>query len=348
MTVKSKSTLKLQNDATIYENSEGLILADEVNTLVADIIDSAVVTEDGTLNNYYTTGQTDILLSGITSTYDSTLDPDLAVPTSVGGIVAGTKVSDLTGSTFTAMFDDLLFPTVQPTLTAPSGTFVMSPTTTLYESGATITTLTFTSTFNRGTIYNGSTYQNTRSGLPNTYFYTGTTLTNQSSTTLTDVQTITNYSVLLGYQSWSGAIAYDSGATPLDNKSNPATTPALVAGTLNSASQRIIEGVVALYGTTSSIVTPSKQTLVSMITGNNIIFNMVAEGSSEKQRFYLPDLWTETRPLQNVQTYNTVSNTWETTGLGQWTTGTEAGFTGYTRYKYNGSDRGNVAIKLIF
>jgi hypothetical protein len=40
--------------------------------------------------------------------------------TTVGGIEAGTTVSDLTGKTFVDMFNDLLFPTVLPTYTQPT------------------------------------------------------------------------------------------------------------------------------------------------------------------------------------------------------------------------------------
>ena len=52
--------------------------------------------------------------------YNSTLSSDLAMASDVGGIEAGTTVSDLTGQTFVQLFNDLLFPTVLPTYTVPT------------------------------------------------------------------------------------------------------------------------------------------------------------------------------------------------------------------------------------
>ena len=79
----------------------------------------------------FTTGGGDISVSANTglgiidpnilyTIYNTTLSPSLEMDTTVGGIEAGTTVSDLTGKTFVDMFNDLLFPTVLPTYTQPS------------------------------------------------------------------------------------------------------------------------------------------------------------------------------------------------------------------------------------
>ena len=47
-------------------------------------------------------------------------DKDLAMPNAVGGIAKGTKVSALEGQTYDYMWDELLFPTINPTFTAPT------------------------------------------------------------------------------------------------------------------------------------------------------------------------------------------------------------------------------------
>jgi hypothetical protein len=61
------------------------------------------------------------LTAGILSTtYNTILDPDITMPYSVGGINAGTTVSELTGETFVQLFDDLLFPKQLPTYTIPT------------------------------------------------------------------------------------------------------------------------------------------------------------------------------------------------------------------------------------
>ena len=44
----------------------------------------------------------------------------------VGGIDAGTTVSDLSGKTFVELFDDLLFPTLLPTYSLPTMTISWS------------------------------------------------------------------------------------------------------------------------------------------------------------------------------------------------------------------------------
>lgn len=52
--------------------------------------------------------------------YNTTLDPTLSVPATVGGISGGTTVASLTGKTFVQLFDDLLFPIALPTYTIPT------------------------------------------------------------------------------------------------------------------------------------------------------------------------------------------------------------------------------------
>lgn len=52
--------------------------------------------------------------------YNTILDSTLAMPVAVGGIPAGTTVSDISGETFIDLFNELLFPTVQPTYTIPT------------------------------------------------------------------------------------------------------------------------------------------------------------------------------------------------------------------------------------
>jgi hypothetical protein len=66
--------------------------------------------------------QIDIIGSGhtLSTTYNTTLDPLLATPATVGGIPLGTTVSELSGKTFVEFVDELLFPVVLPTYTIPT------------------------------------------------------------------------------------------------------------------------------------------------------------------------------------------------------------------------------------
>lgn len=52
--------------------------------------------------------------------YNTTLEPTLSTPATVGGINVGTTVASLTGKTFVQLFNDLLFPIALPTYTIPT------------------------------------------------------------------------------------------------------------------------------------------------------------------------------------------------------------------------------------
>jgi len=285
--------------------------------------------------------------------YDTSLDSSLAMPNSVGGIDAGTTVADLYGDNLTMILDALLFPAANPTLTSPSASLSINPTTTLYEVAAT-PTITFTTTFSQGSISpqytSASPY---RSGLPNNYDYTWTGATgpaDASSSSLTNAQPI-GVTAAVGNQSWFTTVSYDAGVQPYDNKGDPYLSPEPADSTTTNTIT--IEGVYPLFGTTSSISDPNtQQTLVSMISANNIVFNMVEESGGYKQSFDIPDAWTgapTSRPLSTIETYNTFTLLWVDTGLGTWTTsGTTHSAINYTRYTYNGINRSNIQIRLVF
>ena len=297
--------------------------------------------------------------SGTGSTYNSTLDPSLESPSTVGGIPSGTTVGDLLGTTFTGFVDDLLFPTVNPVYTNPNNTF--SDNVANLQEVADSVNIQFTANFSKGTITVSGVFQDYRSGNPNNYNYTGPGLSGSVPTTgLVDIRNI-SHTVTVGTQTWTNTVSYDAGPQPYDNKGNPYGSP-LPAGTTSSKSVSL-EGVYPLFGTTSSISNPNtQQSLVSMLTGNNIVFSMVAETGGDKQSFDIPDKWTgapTSRPLQGVETYNTVSTSWEYEGgsaaasLTRWDT-TSVNHTiqgileNYTRYTYNGPNRSNVQIRLKF
>ena len=293
--------------------------------------------------------------------YDTALDPSLEMPTSVGGIALGTTVSDLSGYSIVALWDDLLFPTTNPTLTAPSGTFAMSPITTLYEVSTNVA-LTFTSTLNRGSISPQYTADSPyRSGVPNNFNFTGTGLIDASSSSIPYITPATDVSIVIGTQNWSVNIGYDGGVQPYNNK-GAAYDSSLAAGSLSATPTRSIEGVYPLFATTVDINTLTKQTLISMSTGTTGSYTLVAETGGSKQKFQIADKWLGSptnNPLTGVQTYNTVSTSWEyqggsaATSLTYWTTSsttqTIQGFVeDYTQYTYNSDDRSSVQIRLIF
>jgi hypothetical protein len=123
------------------------------------------------------------VLSGNTlfTTYNTLLSPSLAMPYAVGGIPAGTTVTELSGDTFVSLFNDLLFPTVQPTYTIPTIS-LGGVSNTLAEVGSTIS-LSLTAT---GVKNDAGQYTQLRILRDSVAQFTDTTLTSGSTTNIPD------------------------------------------------------------------------------------------------------------------------------------------------------------------
>ena len=271
---------------------------------------------------------------------------------SLGGIVTGEV---LTGKSYTKLFEELLVPTLYPTLTSPSNTF-SSTANNLYEIAQSIT-FSVTAGFNRGSINPAFGTNGFRAGLPNTYHFNGAQLpANVSLTNLSLTENITSYTVLKGLQTWTSDITYSIGQQPKNSKGGNYNSP-YSAGTTGILTINT-EGVYPIFATTVTIDTWTKQPLVSMLYGNNFVFNMVAETGGDKQTFAMATDWLTARPITGIQTFNTVSNQWEYQGgsagtsLTYWTQTPDTAVIqfnviNYTIFTYNGVDRANVQIKII-
>lgn len=225
----------------------------------------------------------------------------------VGGIASGTSFADANIQT---MFQALLEPELFPTLTNPSSTFNFIQAG-LQEIGLIIPTLNFSATFSRGVINPAYGTSGFRSGLPNMYNYTGTGVSSNASTSLSDAETVSGYTVLTGGQNWTGSVSYDAGEQPKSSLGNNYSTP-LPAGT-TSAITRTITGVYPFFATTSSIITLTKQAL-SLMNSAYAQVAMIAESGSDKQKIEFPVAWSA---ITGVQFYNTVSSAWEWIGGSQ-------------------------------
>jgi hypothetical protein len=317
------------------------------------------------------------LVGGGSLVYQPTVPTGTTTPEKVGGIEAGTLAGDLSGNSFSKMFDLLLLPTDNPTLNAQSQTFTKTNDT-LYEINENVF-IDGLATFNRGSItepWNGDAFQDHRSGLPNNYeffYYTGIydgtelTLGNNSSSSLTSIYNESDYIIIQGYQNWLCRVTYDESASqPVDNYGNNYLTP-LASGQLQSFFT--IEGVYPIYATTytgtftsfptlsggytgfEGITIQTKQPLRSMITGNNIELILASEPDySDRQKFWIPDTWLMTRPITKIELYDTSSNQWGTTNfLSTYSqSSTSIGGVQYTLFEYNSTLRGFVKIRLIF
>mgnify|MGYP001162281761 CR=1 FL=1 len=246
-------------------------------------------------------------------------------------IVAGTTFTD---QTFTEMMNAMLYPTLDPSLSNPSSTFTLTQQG-LQETGATLGTLNFGATLNRGSINPQYTSASPfRSGLPNAYDYTGTGLPSTvPSTSTSNAQTISNYLVLLGPQSWTGSVDYDAGVQPKDSGGGDFGSP-LPAGTTSTIT-RTITGVYRVFATTATAGTLSPQSLQSMTS--TIQVSMVAEvPSGPKQAISIPAAWST---ITGLKQFSPFTNQFEVVPNGL------AAFT-VTNENRNSPDGTSVAYKL--
>jgi len=199
--------------------------------------------------------------TGGTSTgiYDGLTPSSIAV----GGMSTGTT---LTGRTITSILQEILVPTLNPTLTAPSSTFTISPSATIYEVCSQVV-FTGTSTFNRGCVNpayfcisgDGS---DKRSGPPisHNYINFNSTPTTCASTALTNTYIMPPHIIGLGFNCVIGNVCHSAGLQPLDSVGNPYCTP-LNAGTTCSVF-RTVTGIHPWFWGKSATLPPTGQTLI--------------------------------------------------------------------------------------
>jgi hypothetical protein len=248
--------------------------------------------------------------------------------------------------TFEAMMNKMLYPTLNPALTAPSATLTITPGATYQEIGANVP-VTLNATFNQGLInpqYTSA--SNKRSGLPNTYNFNGTGVSPVVSTSLAESATTGAYTILAGANTWTNSVSFDAGVMPKDSVGSDFDPPgALSAGTTSTIS-RTITGVYPVFATTSSISTMTKQSLVSM--SGYATVSLVAESfsSADRQTVDIPIAgggqagWST---INIVQFFNTFSNQWGASALSDWTTSAtthevptgSGNFINYTRFTNN-------------
>lgn len=251
------------------------------------------------------TGAWNLLVSATKVKYTGTAEIN------VGGVTEGQEFDN---ATVQEIIDSLIKQEKFPVLTAPSATFTSSVTG-LREIGS-LVSITFNSTFNRGSISpQYSATEPYRAGLPTMYNYTGPGLPpSEVTTALSDTQTITDYSVVSGVQTWIGAfVMYSAGPQPKSSYGNDYLTP-LAEGMTPDGVERTITGVYPYFGSSSVITVATKQAL-ALHNSTYFQVDMVAESGSDKQfaRFS-----TSHSTITGIMFFNTVSQTWE------WLSGSKA------------------------
>ena len=169
----------------------------------------------------------DSLDPSASSSYESSLDPTVAAVEKLGGIDAGTTVAQLTGKSYDEIFDTLIFPTVNPTITAPSASIsFLKDYQVIQEIGANApTTADFDVSFNAGEITLAGVKQNNRAGAQDVE----ASKILYSSSKVEDLPE----KVTSGAMDYYYRAAHAEGPQPKDSKGNNYLTP-LVAGTVDS------------------------------------------------------------------------------------------------------------------
>lgn len=251
--------------------------------------------------------------------YTTDLPDSLVVPQTIGGINKGTKVSDLEGSTISQMFDNLLFPEVQPTIQAPSATISFKNTFSsngIYEVGATApTAVNFNTSFNRGTCtVVGQANKNRAGNLDsgNSFIYYGG---NTSTKTLPA-------KVTLGTMQYNYHAAYAQGDTLVTSKGNKASVAPnpLPAGSVNSSNLTIF-GTYPYYcnGQNASSssgdsnfptsATPDTKLPLYKWTDTLVGAKFASEAATGTRMQFM---YSSRKNVTKVEFYNTISGKWET------------------------------------
>lgn len=276
--------------------------------------------------------------------YKSALADDIATVNALGGISAGTTVAQLKNKTFSQLFDELIFPTVNPTFEAPIAYLSLKSTSTpiIQEVGTTGASVPVAASFNVG--YNpgaikiaGVKKQN-RGGALNSnssFIYINNVPANKNFPT-----EIPEGSIIYKYRA-----AYAQGPQPLDSKGNNYQTP-LPAGTVDSAAITI-NGVYPYFTNKDNNEAFAKLALTTSNTLSAVKFK--AEGPN-KHIFKLPVKYT----LTKVELLNTLSGKYENYGTDKFTKTTEnievqgkqVKYTVYTRNDagFNGESTFNITF----
>lgn len=251
--------------------------------------------------------------------YTTDLPDSLVVPQTIGGINKGTKVSDLKGSTISQMFDNLLFPEVQPTIQAPSATIHFKDpfsSNGVYEVGTTAPiAANFNTSFDRGTCtVVGQANKNRAGNLDsgNSFIYYGG---NTSTKTLPA-------KVTLGTMQYNYHAAYAQGDTLVTSKGNKASvTPnPLPAGSVNSSNLTIF-GTYPYYcnGQSASSssgdsnfptsATPDTKLPLYKWTDTLVGAKFASEAATGTRMQFM---YSNRKKVTKVEFYNSISGKWET------------------------------------
>lgn len=246
--------------------------------------------------------------------YKSALADDIATVNALGGIPVGTTVAQLKNKTFSQLFDELIFPTVNPTFEGPTASLILRntfATPIIQEVGTTGASVPVAASFN--TRYDsgaikiaGVKKQSSCGNLKSneSFIYINNDPANKEFPT-----EIPEGSITYTYRA-----AYTQGPQPLDSKGNNYKTP-FPAGTVDSPAVTI-NGVYPYFTNKDNNETFAKLSRTTSNTLSAVKFK--AEGPN-KHTFKLPVKYN----LTKVELLNTLSGKYENYGTDKFTKTTE-------------------------
>ena len=341
--IGSYSLVLIQNNG-----EDGMMTIDKVNAfmLVAHTKDETGNNEGAVKIQTVRLESESGIMGGANATYKSSIDnKKLEMPSAVGGLGKGTTIESLEGKTFSQMFDDILFPTVIPTFTAPTASLQFKNYASIKEVGSTAPTASdFTTGYNAGVIaINGVKQANNGGALDsaNSFIYLNGDADNKILPT----------KVPLGSTTYNYRAAYAEGPQPKDNKGNNFGAP-LAAGYVDSPA-------ITLNGTYPWFAYTASASEDTPVVKQNLVAWKATAGAMNTGEFELqpsgtlPQVFKLPRKISTLQMLNTVSNKMETIELGDYNETTETINIGgvdvtYYVYTYKGAARGSVTLLASF
>lgn len=275
------------------------------------------------LSNYYDKDEIDALLAAQTG---AGLSEALTSSKVVGGIAAGTSYP--ADTPVETILRDMLNPTENPTLTAPSATLSAAGGT-LVEEGVP-TDKTLTATLNRGSISPAYGTSGFRAGEATGYALNGGE--QQAGNTFIVTVDESNKTFVV-------AVSYAAGEQPKNSKGEDFSSP-LEAGSVNS-NTLVFEIVAPIWSNAANIATIAKESLLSR-TAKQKQFNFPAQTTANPEVFDIPAAWTVTA----VEVLNTLSNQWVDCAVEFTVTDVTHGEIAYKRYTYNSVATGARSVRV--
>lgn len=300
-------------DGIYFATDKGIIKMNGVDYL-GPVANNEVITSISFANDKFIITYTDKL--GVTRTQEIELviiseytsgieDTTLKMPNAVGGIAKNTTVGQLNGKTFSQMFDDLLFPSVDPSHGTPSlSGFALNPSTSPVEIGTSVASISEAG-LNKAT---WTTYNNS---LAYAGDITSTVYTIKiNGTTYTDRTSLPSKYTTVGDQTYKAVVNYAAGPTPVNNKG--VERPSLAASASSVTATRTVNVTYPWYASTSSASSNTPVVKQDLISWNATAGQMNTPEFELQPSNALAQVFKIPREASTIQIYDNGSGKWVT------------------------------------